>query len=57
MDSYADLLYDFAQALRPYFAVVVGKVDGNKYEIYDNLVVPVAERYGKYLDGIIKVKF
>ncbi|CAD5216296.1 unnamed protein product [Bursaphelenchus okinawaensis] len=54
VDSYAELLHDFGYAVQPYFAVVSGRIDGDKYQIYDEIIVPTAKKFGSYLDKVYK---
>ncbi|CAD5222120.1 unnamed protein product [Bursaphelenchus xylophilus] len=54
VDSYAELLHDFGYAVQPYFAVVSGRIDGDKYQIYDEIIVPTAKKFGSYFDRIYR---
>jgi hypothetical protein len=54
VDSIADLQKDIGSALQPYFAVVAGRVEGDKDKLKTDVLIPTLEKYMPIFERLLK---
>ena len=57
MESVIETFRDFTNEIRPFFAVALGRTEGNKDELYKTVYLPAAEKmYPRLVEVISKSK-